>query len=72
MAHSNTIYHLMYGGRHYYFGSIASIYEIFTRDEFGVSIHTLWAYKIIEEHPYIGKKSEVRGGEIKRKTNKAR
>ena len=72
MAHSNTIYHLMYGGRHYYFGSIAFIYEDFTADELGVSIHTLWAYKITEKHPYIGKKCKVRRGEIKRKKNKAR
>ena len=66
MAHSNTIYHLMYGGRHYYFGSIASIYEIFTPDEFGVSIHPLWAHKITEEHPYIGKKCEGGGDKTKK------
>ena len=67
MTHGNTIYHLVYGGRHYYFGSIASIYEAFTPDELGVSIHTLWAYKITEEHPYIAKQCEVRRGEIRRK-----
>ena len=72
MAHNNTIYHLVYGGRHYYFGSIASIYEAFTPSELGVSIHTLWAHKISEEHPYIGKLCEVRKGEIKRKKNKSR
>nr|DAY26112.1 MAG TPA: hypothetical protein [Caudoviricetes sp.] len=32
-----------------------------------MSIHTLWAYKITEEHPYIGKQCEVRRGEIRRK-----
>ena len=67
MTHGNTIYHLVYGGRHYYFGSIASIYEAFTPNELGVSIHTLWAYKITEGHPYIGKQCEVRRGEIRRK-----
>ena len=72
MAHSNTIYHLVYGGRHYYFGSIASIYEAFTPSELGVSIHTLWAHKISEEHPYIGKLCEVHRGGIKRKRQQKR
>lgn len=70
MRSQSTIYHLEYEGKHYYYGSIASIYEDFSRAELGVSIHTLWDYKITEDHPYVGKRCLIRRGEVKRKKQK--
>lgn len=67
MSSQSTIYHLEYKGRHYYYGSIASIYEDFSREELGVSIHTLWEYKITEDRPYLGKECLIRKGLVRRK-----
>lgn len=70
MSTQSTIYHLEYRGEHRYYGSIASIYEDFTSEELGVSIHTLWSYKVTEDHPYRGSRCTLRRGIIKRKQQK--
>lgn len=52
----NTIYHVCLGdNEHYYFGSIAAIYDKFTPEQLGVSLSRLWSFGITEEHPYNNK-----------------
>lgn len=64
----DTIYHVCLGGQlNRYFGSIAAIYDVFTRQDIGVTKERLWAYGIEEDKPYQNKKCVIRKGVIHRK-----
>lgn len=48
--------------KHYYFGSVAAIYEILTREIIGVSKETLW--NVLQSGEYRNKKAIIRQGTI--------
>lgn len=48
--------------KHYYFGSIAAIYDVLPKDIVGISKEALWNASHNEE--YIGRKSIIRRGVI--------
>ena len=53
--------------RHFYFGSVAAIFDVFTPDELGVSLPTLWNYGLAPDRPYINHKCRIYRGVINRK-----
>jgi hypothetical protein len=65
---SNTILHVIFEGRNYYFGSITAIFDVFTPETLGVTKYRLWNYKITQEHPYHNKRCIINKGIIIRKT----
>lgn len=54
-------------GRHEYFGSVAAIYDKFTRDDIGIALASLWSYGLSEDHPYQNKLVTIRKGTVIRK-----
>ena len=53
----NTIYHVRLGDdEHYYFGSVAAIYDRFTPEQLGVSLSRLWSFGIAPGRPYKNKR----------------
>lgn len=46
-----------------YFGSVAAIYEAYNRDNLGVTLKSLWQYKL----PYENKRVRIERIEIKHK-----
>lgn len=56
--------HLKEGDRHYYFGSIANIFEFFDADELGISYGSLRNYGLSSEKPYENKKCIIRKGKL--------
>ena len=57
-----TVVHLQFGENHYYFGSVAAIYEKFTKDDIGISYGSLRNYGLSEEKPYKNKLVIIRKG----------
>lgn len=53
--------------RHYYFGSVAAIFDTFTPDELGVSLPTLWNYGLAPDRPYKNNRCAIYRGNINRK-----
>lgn len=53
--------------RHYYFGSVAAIFDTFTPDELGVSLPTLWNYGLAPDRPYKNDKCSIYRDSIHRK-----
>lgn len=62
-----TIYHVILADRHYYFGSVAAIYDTFTSQDLGVSKTRLWSYGIKADKPYRNKVCTIYRGELQRK-----
>jgi len=68
-----TVIHLEMNGKHYYFGSIANIYEYFDADIIGISYGSLRNYGLSEEKQYQNKKCIIRKGVLLAKsTNRGR
>lgn len=70
-----TVVHveLLADGSHHYFGSLAAIYEKFTREEVGITYGSLRGYGLTAEHPYSNKLCTIRKGvlvTIPKKTKK--
>ncbi len=62
-----TIYHVCFGDEeHYYYGSIAAIYEHFTPEQLGVSLSRLWSFGITLERPYKNRICTIFRGVIQR------
>ncbi|NDW08471.1 hypothetical protein [Dysgonomonas sp. 520] len=57
-----TVIHLEMDGKHYYFGSIANIYEYFDKDIIGISYGSLRNYGLSQEKPYQNNKCIIRKG----------
>ena len=57
-----TVIHLEIDGKHYYFGSIANIYEYFDAEIIGISYGSLRNYGLSENKPYQNKKCIIRKG----------
>lgn len=48
------------GKHHYYFGSIAAIYDVLPKDVVGISKESLW--NVLKDETYTGTKSTIRFG----------
>ncbi len=61
--------HLLNTDKHYYFGSIQAIYDVFTKDEIGVAPQTLYNRGL--DKMYVNDKVVIRKGVLqqKKKTN---
>ena len=59
------------GERHYYFGSVAAIYETLPRDVVGIEKESLW--NAMRTGEYRGRKATIRGGRLAAKeTNRGK
>jgi hypothetical protein len=60
-----------YGGQtDFYFGSLAAIYEMFTKEQIGCQLETLWSAKIDALHPKTTPKCVVSKQVLYRKKQK--
>lgn len=57
-----TVIHVEVNGQHHYFGSLASIYDIFTPQQLGISYGSLRNYGLSEEKPYRNTRCIIRKG----------
>ncbi|MDE5900455.1 MAG: hypothetical protein K2H33_03760 [Muribaculaceae bacterium] len=62
-----TVIHLEKDGQHYYFGSLASVFDHFTNDELGIGYGALRNYGITSDKPYINSKCIIRKGVLLQK-----
>ncbi|MFV0581451.1 MAG: hypothetical protein ACK5N4_05335 [Parabacteroides gordonii] len=60
-----TVVHVEYMDRHYYFGSMAAIYTMFTPEQIGIALGTLRNYRLNEHKPYSNDKCIIRKGVLK-------
>lgn len=59
-----TVIHVETDGKHYYFGSLASIYEYFTPQQLGISYGSLRNYGLSEDKPYQNARCTIRKGTL--------
>ena len=57
-----TVIHVEVDGKHSYFGSLASIYDIFTPQQLGISYGSLRNYGLSEDKPYHNARCIIRKG----------
>lgn len=57
-----TVIHLEMNGEHYYFGSLAAIYEVFDSSTLGISYGSLRNVGLAPEKPYQNKHCTIRKG----------
>lgn len=50
------------GKSHYYFGSIAAIYDVLPKDVVGITKESLW--NVLKDETYTGAKSTIRFGTL--------
>lgn len=67
MKQEQVVHVCMGDDRHYYFGSVAAIFDTFTPDELGVSLPTLWNYGLAPDRPYKNYKCSIYRDSIHRK-----
>ncbi len=53
------VIHLQKGEDHYYFGSVAALYDHFTKDDIGISYGSIRNYGLSPTKPYINNKNAV-------------
>ena len=59
MAQERQVIHLQRGEEHYYFGSVAAMYDHFNRGEIGISYGSLRNYGLSPDKPYRNEKTGV-------------
>lgn len=59
MAQERQVIHLQKGEEHYYFGSVAAIYDHFTKEEIGISYGSIRNYGLSPDKPYRNEKTGV-------------
>ena len=59
MAQERQVIHLQQGEEHHYFGSVAAIYDHFTKEEIGISYGSIRNYGLSPEKPYRNEKTGV-------------
>lgn len=64
-----TVIHLEINDKHYYFGSIANIYEYFSNEDIGIGYGALRNYGLSHENPYKNKKCIIRKGVLLSKSS---
>ena len=57
-----TVVHVEKSGKHYYFGSLAAIYEVFDKQDIGISYGSLRNYGLSSDKPYQNNKVVIRKG----------
>lgn len=57
-------------GSEHFFGSLAAIYQVFTPEQIGVTLGTLWNHKITQECPYVGQRCTIRKAFLMRMAQK--
>lgn len=63
-----TIIHVRFGKHiNWYFGSLAAIYDVFTPEDLGVSLTSLWNYNITPKKPYENDKCIIYRDMVHRK-----
>lgn len=65
-----TVIHLQKRDEHYYFGSLAAIYTIFSKEDIGISYGSLRNYGLSQEKSYTNKLVIIRKGVLKSIPNK--
>jgi len=53
------VIHLQRGEEHYYFGSVAAMYDHFTKDDIGISYGSMRNYGLSQKNPYRNEKTGV-------------
>ena len=59
MAQERQVIHLQRGEKHYYFGSVAALYDHFNLEEIGISYRSLRNYGLSPDKPYRNEKNGV-------------
>lgn len=59
-----TVIHLQYDGLHYYYGSLASLFDHFTPQQLGIGYGSLRNYGLSETKPYQNSKCIIRKGTL--------
>ena len=59
MAQERQVIHLQRGEEHYYFGSLAAMYDHLTKEEIGISYGSLRNYGLSPDKPYRNEKTGV-------------
>ena len=59
MAQERQVIHLQKGDEHHYFGSVAAMYDHFTKEEIGISYGSIRNYGLSPEKPYRNEKTGV-------------
>jgi hypothetical protein len=69
VKHERTVIHLYLKDNdiHRYFGSMANIFEHFSKEEIGISFGSLRNYGLSPENPYENKKVVIRKGILQAK-----
>lgn len=62
-----TVIHLEKDGQHYYFGSIANLFEHFTPEQLGISYGSLRNFGLKHDKPYSNAKCTIRKGVLLQK-----
>lgn len=60
-----TIIHLEKDNQHYYYGSIAAVYNDFTKEDIGISYGSLRNYGLSSSKPFQNKFCTIRKGILK-------
>ena len=67
MEKERTVIHLELDGKHYYYGSVACLYEHHTTEDIGITYAALRNYGLSSEKPYVNKKCIIRKGILQSK-----
>ena len=59
MAQERQVIHLQHGEAHYYFGSVAAMYDHFSKDDIGISYGSIRNYGLSPTKPYKNDKTGV-------------
>lgn len=59
MAQERQVIHLQRGGEHYYFGSVAALYDHYSKEDIGIAYGSLRNYGLSPEKPYRNDKTGV-------------
>ena len=59
MAQERQVIHLQHGEEHYYFGSVAAMYDHFSKDDIGISYGSIRNYGLSPTKPYKNDKTGV-------------
>lgn len=59
-----TVVHVEMVGQHYYFGSLAAVYTMFTPEQLGIALGTLRNYRLTSDKPYNNGKCIIRKGTL--------
>lgn len=59
MGQERQVIHLQKGDEHHYFGSVAALYDHFSKDAIGISYGSMRNYGLSADKPYRNEKTDV-------------